>query len=86
MKLLLPRRCQVEHQQGQPLRVAAMEAEAAPLILGLGLYKDEPQRIAPPAPCVSYSGQCHGATITVVCNGEDTAPLLELAELGSRSL
>ncbi len=53
---------------------AAMEAEALPLINILDLKEDIPQRIAPPAPAVSYSGSKHGLDIHVVRNGK--APLL----------
>ena len=52
----------------------AMEAEALPLINILDLKEDIPQRIAPPAPAVSYSGTKHGVAIHVVRNGR--APLL----------
>ena len=51
-----------------------MEAEALPLITILDLKEDIPQRIAPPAPAVSYSGNKHGMDIHVVRNGK--APLL----------
>lgn len=47
-----------------------MEAEALPLINILDLKEDIPQRIAPPAPAVSYSGNKHGVDIHVVRNGE----------------
>ena len=47
-----------------------MEAEALPLINILDLKEDIPQRIAPPAPAVSYSGHKHGIDIHVVRNGE----------------
>ena len=53
-----------------PLFLAAMEAEAAPLIEHLGLTKDDPQPIAPPAPCKSYSGEKFGMTVHIVINGE----------------
>ena len=46
-----------------------MEAEAAPLVKRLELKLDSPPVIAPPAPCVSYSGQEYGATIHLVCFG-----------------
>ena len=52
------------------LIVAAMEAEAMPLINILDLKEDIPQRIPPPAPAVSYSGSKHGMKIHVVRNGE----------------
>ncbi len=50
-----------------------MEAEALPLINILDLKEDTPQRIAPPAPAVSYSGQKHGIDIHVVRNGQLSA-------------
>ena len=46
-----------------------MEAEAKPLIEGLGLKRDEPSLIPPPAPAVTFSGSKGGAKIHVVCNG-----------------
>lgn len=46
-----------------------MEQEAAPLIAGLGLVKDDPSRIPKPAPCLTYSGSYAGIQILVVCNG-----------------
>ena len=49
-----------------------MEAEALPLINILDLKEDIPQRIAPPAPAVSYSGHKHGIDIHVVRNGEQS--------------
>ena len=52
------------------LTVAAMEAEAMPLINILDLKEDIPQRIPPPAPAVSYSGSKHGMNVHVVRNGE----------------
>ena len=33
-----------------------MEAEALPVIDGLGLTRDDPPAVPPPAPCVSFSG------------------------------
>lgn len=47
-----------------------MEAEAAPLIERLSLTKDDPAAIAPPAPCVSFTGKDFGATIHLVVFGE----------------
>lgn len=56
-----------------------MEAEALPVIQGLGLTRDEPSVIPPPAPAVSWSGkrlyETEGVglsplTITVVCPGK----------------
>ncbi|CAL5224332.1 g7003 [Coccomyxa viridis] len=52
------------------LVLVAMEAEALPLINILDLKEDIPQRIAPPAPAVSYSGNKHGVDIHVVRNGK----------------
>ena len=46
-----------------------MEAEAQPLVDRLGLNRDEPSRIAPPAPCVTFSGPCYGLDVHLVCNG-----------------
>ena len=59
---------------------AAMEAEALPLINILDLKEDIPQRIAPPAPAVSYSGNKHGVDIHVVRNGK-APPLTCMLEL-----
>ena len=50
---------------------AAMEAEAMPMVKSLNLTLDDPPRIAPPAPSVSYSGEDFGARIHLVCCGED---------------
>ncbi|KAK9839240.1 hypothetical protein WJX81_003627 [Elliptochloris bilobata] len=47
-----------------------MEAEGLPLVESLGLRRDEPSRIAPPAPCVTFSGSRHGIDIHLVCNGK----------------
>ena len=47
-----------------------MEAEGLPLVESLGLQRDEPSRIAPPAPCVTFSGSRFGVDIHLVCNGE----------------
>lgn len=52
------------------LVLIAMEQEAAPLIAGLGLVKDDPSRIPKPAPCLTYSGSYAGIQILVVCNGK----------------
>ena len=49
---------------------AAMEAEAQPMIESLRLKLDDPPVIAPPAPCLSYSGEDFGAKIHLVCFGE----------------
>ena len=49
-----------------------MEQEAQPLLDMLKLQKDEPARIPPPAPCVSFSGSYADLDLHVVCNG---APL-----------
>ncbi|KAK9797080.1 hypothetical protein WJX73_005059 [Symbiochloris irregularis] len=46
-----------------------MEQEAAPLISGLGLSKDDPSVVPKPAPCISYTGTYSGLEVTVVCNG-----------------
>mmetsp|Transcript_5434 Transcript_5434/g.13761 ORF Transcript_5434/g.13761 Transcript_5434/m.13761 type:complete len:252 (+) Transcript_5434:106-861(+) len=51
------------------LLVIAMGAEATPIVERLGLKKDEPSRIAPPATCVSYSGTSGGLNVHIVCNG-----------------
>jgi hypothetical protein len=58
-----------------------MEAEALPLINILDLKEDIPQRIAPPAPAVSYSGHKHGIDIHVVRNGEHSVSPLQLTAL-----
>ena len=50
----------------------AMEQEAAPLIEGLHFTKDNPSKIAKPAPCSTYSGSYAGLDVTVVCNGESS--------------
>ena len=47
-----------------------MEAEGLPLVESLGLQRDEPSKIAPPAPCVTFSGSRFGLDIHLVCNGE----------------
>ncbi|GAB4823716.1 hypothetical protein N2152v2_010762 [Parachlorella kessleri] len=52
------------------LLLVAMEAEASPLIHSLGLKLDDPPAILPPAPCLSYSGECFGAAIHLVCFGK----------------
>ncbi len=46
-----------------------MEAEAEPVLRALGLEKDEPPAIAPPAPCVTFSGSALGLDLHIVCNG-----------------
>eukprot|EP00193_Tetraselmis_chui_P013498 CAMPEP_0177789684 /NCGR_PEP_ID=MMETSP0491_2-20121128/22908_1 /TAXON_ID=63592 /ORGANISM="Tetraselmis chuii, Strain PLY429" /LENGTH=250 /DNA_ID=CAMNT_0019311619 /DNA_START=1 /DNA_END=753 /DNA_ORIENTATION=- len=51
------------------LLVIAMGAEAAPIVERLGLKKDEPSRIAPPATCTTFSGTSGGLNIHIVCNG-----------------
>lgn len=63
--------------QGTPLTpvssvnvLAAMEAEALPMVKSLNLTQDNPPAIPPPAPCVTYSGQDWGANIHLVCFGE----------------
>lgn len=52
------------------LPVAAMEAEAQPLLERLGLQKDDPPPIAAPAPALSFSGKALGLDLHIVCNGE----------------
>ncbi len=52
---------------------AAMEAEAQPLVERLALSRDEPSRIPPPAPCVTFSGTCFGISVHLVCNGARAA-------------
>lgn len=47
-----------------------MEAEALPLVTHLGLKKNDPPAIPPPAPCVSFSGSDWGMDIHVVCFGK----------------
>eukprot|EP00884_Botryococcus_braunii_P016712 jgi/Botrbrau1/3724/Bobra.0363s0009.1 len=54
------------------LVLIAMEAEAAPAVVELGLTRDDPPRIKPPAPCISYSGTKFGLNIHLVCNGKCT--------------
>lgn len=49
--------------------LTAMEAEAAPMIERFGLTKEEPSKIAGPAPCIVYSGSYAGGRVVVVCNG-----------------
>ena len=49
-----------------------MEAEAAPLLEALQLTRDEPPRIAQPAPCISFSGRYHDLDVHIVCNGAHT--------------
>ena len=49
---------------------AAMEAEAAPLLEALQLSRDDPPRIPPPAPCISFSGRIQDLDVHIVCNGE----------------
>ena len=56
--------------------VAAMEAEALPLVSILGLKEDDPPRIAPPAPAVSYSGTKFGITVHLVRNGTSCSCLM----------
>lgn len=46
---------------------AAMVAEAMPMVEHLGLQPDE--QFAPPAPCLSWSGQHFGMQIHIVQNG-----------------
>lgn len=46
-----------------------MEQEAQPLLDALQLARDEPPRIPPPAPCVSFSGRYADLDVHVVCNG-----------------
>ena len=41
-----------------------------PMVKSLNLTLDDPPRIAPPAPSVSYSGEDFGAKIHLVCCGE----------------
>lgn len=50
--------------------LVAMEAEAAPMVDSLGLKRDEPAAIPPPAPCVTYSGQLHGSQVHLVTFGK----------------
>jgi hypothetical protein len=40
------------------------------MVKSLNLRRDDPPRIPPPAPCVSYSGEDWGASIHLVCFGE----------------
>lgn len=40
-----------------------------PVIAGLGLTRDDPPAVPPPAPCVSFSGTVGGVAVHVVCNG-----------------
>jgi 5'-methylthioadenosine nucleosidase len=56
-----------------------MEAEALPVIAGLGLARDDPPAIPPPAPALSWSGtvkgtaagsENHALAVTVVCPGK----------------
>ena len=47
-----------------------MEAEALPVIDGLGLVRDDPPLLPAPAPAVSFSGRVGGLDVHVVCNGE----------------
>lgn len=47
-----------------------MEAEAAPMVKALNLQKDNPPRIPPPAPCISYSGTDWGMNIHLVVFGK----------------
>lgn len=49
---------------------AAMEAEALPMVKSLNLVKDDPPVIAPPAPCISYSGSDWGMKVHLVCFGK----------------
>lgn len=46
-----------------------MEAEALPVIEGLGLTRDDPPLLPPPAPAVSFSGRVGCVDVHVVCNG-----------------
>ena len=46
-----------------------MEAEAAPLLEALQLSRDDPPRIPPPAPCISFSGRVQDLDVHIVCNG-----------------
>lgn len=55
---------------GTVVVLVAMEAEAAPIVENLELRKDDPPRIKPPAPCVSYSGKHFGVNIHLICNGK----------------
>lgn len=48
----------------------AMEAEALPVIDGLGLTRDAPPLLPPPAPAVSFSGRVGCVDVHVVCNGK----------------
>lgn len=50
--------------------IIAMEAEAQPLLAALGLKRDEPPAIAPPAPCITFSGTAFGLDLHIVCNGK----------------
>ncbi|KAG1668480.1 hypothetical protein FOA52_005253 [Chlamydomonas sp. UWO 241] len=52
------------------LLVFAMEAEATPFIKVLDLKKDEPAKIAGPAPCVTYTGSHGDLKVHVVWNGK----------------
>eukprot|EP00803_Ostreobium_quekettii_P008206 evm.model.scf_1725EXC.2 EVM.evm.TU.scf_1725EXC.2 scf_1725EXC:17751-21773(-) len=49
--------------------IMAMAAEAMPVVERLGLKKDDPPRLKPPAPCTSYSGEFSGLKVTVVHSG-----------------
>eukprot|EP00192_Tetraselmis_astigmatica_P019023 CAMPEP_0117662892 /NCGR_PEP_ID=MMETSP0804-20121206/8293_1 /TAXON_ID=1074897 /ORGANISM="Tetraselmis astigmatica, Strain CCMP880" /LENGTH=250 /DNA_ID=CAMNT_0005469817 /DNA_START=62 /DNA_END=814 /DNA_ORIENTATION=+ len=51
------------------LVIIAMEAEAKPMVEKLGLTKDEPSRIPPPATCVTFSGKHGGLNVHIACNG-----------------
>ena len=51
-----------------------MEQEAQPLLDALQLQRDEPPRIPPPAPCVSFSGHYAELDVHVVCNGTPLFP------------
>lgn len=56
---------------GNVLIAFAMEAEATPFITKLGLIKDDPPKIAGPAPCVTFSGALpSGLKVHVVWNGK----------------
>lgn len=57
-------------ESSQPFALAAMEAEALPMVKGLGLKLDDPPIIAPPAPCLTYSGDDWGCRIHLVCFGK----------------
>ena len=62
-----------------------MEAEGLPLVESLELKRDEPSRIAPPAPCVTFSGSRFGLDIHLVCNGELAACCISMHLLWHKS-